>query len=46
MLKNKAKEQKETQKKSRGNKKKKKKKKKNTAVKLNPVESSLHELDR
>lgn len=44
MLKNKAKEQKETQKKSRGNKKKKKKK--NTAVKLNPVESSLHELDR
>ena len=45
MLKNKAKEQKETQKKSRGNKKKKKKKK-NTAVKLNPVESSLHELDR
>lgn len=43
MLKNKAKEQKETQKKSRGNKKKKKK---NTAVKLNPVESSLHELDR
>ena len=42
MLKNKAKEQKETQKKSRGNKKKKK----NTAVKLNPVESSLHELDR